>query len=311
MKNKSLLLIISYLLVSVSAQASWLSEITGIGADLTTGEVTIKPPDISAIPKMIENLPKDVSQALLNPAAPYLAGAIRWSKARALERNPEPIPAAVAEKLRPYFPPHIISKVRWTTVGGGFTIDAAIGSWLDQEGAVTLDDVIVFRGVDAGADVAMWAHELTHVIQYDNLGIDTFAFIYSSNWNSLEEQAKNASSMIMADVRAKQNGAESSYRSDFSAANSGKKIEWSQVNDIAKKTIDPASFIWIKDGMTGNNSPVTIVVTKVIIQDAVGNRQQIQIGGPNNVFAPHASGPLLSPPGYTIVGVVAAYESNP
>jgi hypothetical protein len=63
-----------------SAQASWVSEITGVNVDLNRGTVSIKPPNLAAIPPMIQNLPKDVGQALLNPAAPALATAIRFSR---------------------------------------------------------------------------------------------------------------------------------------------------------------------------------------------------------------------------------------
>lgn len=63
-----------------TSEASWLSEITGIDIDLNRGTVSVKPPNLGAIPEMIQNLPKDVGQALLNPAAPALASAIRFSK---------------------------------------------------------------------------------------------------------------------------------------------------------------------------------------------------------------------------------------
>ena len=48
-------------------QASWLSEITGIDIDLNRGSMQVKPPNFAAIPQMIQNLPKDVGQAMLNP----------------------------------------------------------------------------------------------------------------------------------------------------------------------------------------------------------------------------------------------------
>ena len=69
------------LLLSSRADASWLSKITGIHVDLNRGRVSIDKPDVGAIPQMLRNLPKDVGQAMLNPAGTALAAAIRSSRA--------------------------------------------------------------------------------------------------------------------------------------------------------------------------------------------------------------------------------------
>jgi uncharacterized protein DUF4157 len=43
---------------------------------------------------------------------------------------------------------------------------------------VTLIDVIIFRDEQQAADPVLWAHELTHVEQYDRLGVEAFAVQY-------------------------------------------------------------------------------------------------------------------------------------
>ena len=76
MFGKTKVLVACVLLGQVSAaEASWVSEITGVDVDLNRGTVSIKPPNLGAIPQALQNLPKDASQALLNPAAPALASA--------------------------------------------------------------------------------------------------------------------------------------------------------------------------------------------------------------------------------------------
>jgi hypothetical protein len=63
--------------VAVPAQASWLSKITGVHINPSKGEFKVERPDISAIPEMLQNLPKDAAQFFLNPAGAALAEAIR------------------------------------------------------------------------------------------------------------------------------------------------------------------------------------------------------------------------------------------
>ncbi|MNF34651.1 hypothetical protein D3C84_154970 [compost metagenome] len=56
--------------------------------------------------------------------------------------------------------------------------------------AVTLVDVIVFRNQDdAQNNVALWAHELHHVKQYLEWGVEDFARRYTRDYNSVEAPA--------------------------------------------------------------------------------------------------------------------------
>ena len=44
------------------ADASWLSDITGVNIDIPRGQVTFGPPRPDRIPLMLQNLPKDATQ---------------------------------------------------------------------------------------------------------------------------------------------------------------------------------------------------------------------------------------------------------
>lgn len=56
--------------------------------------------------------------------------------------------------------------------------------------AITLIDVVIFQHAhEAEQDVALWAHELLHVQQYLELGVEGFAARYLSDPDSLERPA--------------------------------------------------------------------------------------------------------------------------
>ena len=56
--------------------------------------------------------------------------------------------------------------------------------------AVTLIDTIIFRrAADAEDNIALWAHELKHVQQYQELGVEEFARRYTRNFDDLEGPA--------------------------------------------------------------------------------------------------------------------------
>ena len=56
--------------------------------------------------------------------------------------------------------------------------------------AVTLIDTVIFRrAADAEDNVALWAHELKHVQQYQELGVEEFARRYTRNYDDLEGPA--------------------------------------------------------------------------------------------------------------------------
>lgn len=309
-KKRTTYLFLLTLTASASTNASWLSEITGVHVDLNRGTISVTPPNLGAIPQMIQNLPKDVGQALLNPAAPVVATAIRFSRGQALNRGVQSIPASVRQELAPYFPPQILEKARWTTAGG-MSIDGALKNWFDQEGAITYDEVIVFANVQLTNDVELWAHELTHVLQYSQMGVETFAFQYTIDWDGLESQARSNASQIIASINSTSNGQARSWGYEGQPVAASNRMTWADVNQAAKTAIPPQQCIWINNqaNITGNNCPVAIMVSGVVLRRLFDGYTFIYpCNQPTCLFGPGQSGPLLSPPGHLIVGVTAAYE---
>lgn len=294
---------------NVSAQ-SWLARITGIDIDVHARTVEIKAPDIAAIPEMVKNLPKDVGQALLNPASPVLAAAIRESRGQALRRGVQPVPAAVKKQLAPYFPPSILNNARWTTANG-ISIDGMLKNWFNQEGAVTFDDVIVFSDAALTNNIELWAHELTHVMQYGQLGIDTFAFQYSVNWNGLEGQARDNAGNIVRSINSVSNGGRPSYSYSGETAAVSEQLDWATMNRAAKLAIPAVECIWVnnQNNTTGNKCPVDIMITGVIMRRLSDGYTFTYPCNERSCMIPaNQSGPLLSPQGHVIIGNTAAYE---
>jgi hypothetical protein len=56
---------------------------------------------------------------------------------------------------------------------------------------MTLGEVVVFKDDRlAQGDLGLWAHELTHVMQYQRWGIDGFASRYVTDSAGLEREAR-------------------------------------------------------------------------------------------------------------------------
>jgi hypothetical protein len=295
---------------NVVAAQSVLARITGIDIDVHSRTVEIKPPDLGAVPDMVRNLPKDVGQALLNPASPILAAAIRESRSQALRRGVQPVPAAVKQRLAPYFPPPILNNARWTTANG-VSVDGMLKNMFNQDGAVTFDDVIVFSDAALTTDIELWAHELTHVMQYGQVGIDTFAFLYSTNWNGIESDARANASNIMQSINSVSAGGGQSYSYAGAPAAASQQLNWQVMNEAAKLAIPATDCIWInnQNNTTGNRCPVPIMVTGVIMRRfADGYTFTFPCDEPTCLFRANSSDSLLSPPGHVIIGVTAAFE---
>jgi hypothetical protein len=107
------------------------------------------------------------------------------------------MPPEIRRELAPYFDEAMLEKVRWNTAGRRVSLGTVLAGWYSREGAVTLGDTIVFSNEKAAGQRLLWAHELTHVEQYDELGIDGFALLYTTEWAELEERAReNAREVI-------------------------------------------------------------------------------------------------------------------
>jgi len=163
-------------------------------------------------------------------------------------------------------------------------------------------------------NTSLWAHELTHVLQYNQLGVETFAFQYTTGWSSMESQAQTNQERISQSIQASQNGQPRNWEYiENSSTSTNQPIQWSQINEIAQQSIQPESCIGINQqtNTTGNKCSVPIRVTGVVIQRLQdGYTYTAPCNEPTCNFLPNQTGPLLSPPNHRIIGVTAAYQGN-
>ncbi len=129
--------------------------------------------------------------ALAGAAAPAVAAMILASRDAALASGVEPIPEPIRREIEDYVPADVLDVVRWCAVpcGGELTLQQSTFR-LGLAPAITLDDVIVFaeRG-DALTDPALWVHELMHVMQFREWGLDEFARRYLEDYAAVEKEA--------------------------------------------------------------------------------------------------------------------------
>ena len=143
-----------------------------------------------------------VSAARTNDvAAAALARSIVLSKRNTLAAGAKPIPPNFREALEGHFPPNVLNEVRWSLAGRRVDLGSVLARWALTEGAVTLDDVVVFTSDVGAGNIKLWAHELTHVVQYRELGIRDFSRLYTANWRLLEGRARRNATLVAKAIR--------------------------------------------------------------------------------------------------------------
>ncbi|UYV13784.1 MAG: hypothetical protein NCW75_05740 [Phycisphaera sp.] len=114
-------------------------------------------------------------------AAP-LAAAIRAARNQHAPRA-QPLPEDVKDGLRPYLPSHVLNRAQYAVGTVEITLPNFIGKghkFFDQHKAVVVDDIIVFPTSPPSFDESpyWWAHEVLHVQQYHDMGVEMFAYEY-------------------------------------------------------------------------------------------------------------------------------------
>jgi hypothetical protein len=119
-----------------------------------------------------------------------LAGWISASRSNSIA-NASPIPPAIRVRLTGYIDEAILDRARYQVDDHGLINFGALTLHFNENvGAITLDDVIIFRSeYDALNNTALWAHELTHVKQYQSWGVMDFAISYVRDINGVEDPA--------------------------------------------------------------------------------------------------------------------------
>lgn len=108
----------------------------------------------------------------------------------AARANSLPIPDDIRNALTEYYPAELLETVRYTI--GDYTPDGLAGFAIrnGNAAAVTLIDTVVFSEDHHVENLALWAHEVHHVHQYAEWGLDGFAQRYAFNWNMVEADAR-------------------------------------------------------------------------------------------------------------------------
>lgn len=141
-------------------------------------------PDLGQI--LGSGIPTEITQV----AGPALALWLSQSRAEAAISGTQPIPDAIREQLLRWYPPSVLDAALYK-VGNNGELSAASAMMQNPDiGAVTLVDIIVFRTAEAAeTNVALWAHELKHVQQYQEWGVNGFAQRYTQDFNAVEAPA--------------------------------------------------------------------------------------------------------------------------
>ncbi|MEO8642159.1 DUF4157 domain-containing protein [Pseudomonas sp.] len=143
-------------------------------------------------------LPDVVPDGIYQIAAPALALWLTQARAEAASAGIQPIPPRIREQLLRWYDPSVLDTARYKVSDNGQLSAATAMLQNPDVGAVTLIDIILFRDAQAAEqNVALWAHELKHVQQYQEWGVEGFAQRYTRDFNAVEAPAY----AIQAEVR--------------------------------------------------------------------------------------------------------------
>jgi hypothetical protein len=102
-----------------------------------------------------------------------------------------PIPDDIRAGLAPFYPDETLDKVRYKV--GDISPDGLAGFAIrnGNAAAVTLVDTIIFKDENLTKNLALWAHEVHHVEQFSQWGVNGFAARYAFGWDSVEQEARD------------------------------------------------------------------------------------------------------------------------
>jgi hypothetical protein len=133
--------------------------------------------------------PPAMSPFVVDSLTPFLAGWIAAARDAVKAEGVEPIPESIRAALAGYVPEPTLERVRWRHGASQLVLPQSVIRFGDVQ-AMTLDDVIVFQDRRAALeDPKLWAHELKHVMQFAEWGIDGFAARYLRDYGAIEHEA--------------------------------------------------------------------------------------------------------------------------
>jgi hypothetical protein len=140
-----------------------------------------------------------IAPGLLDYAASALGTLIEEARQQAIADGVRPVPPGVYRSLLGYFPAALLQRCRFATgTARVLTLPALAFSYGDAT-AITLGDVVLFKSEHvADTDLKVWAHELTHVMQYQRWGIEGFAERYVRDSGAVEQEAIDNANRFIA-----------------------------------------------------------------------------------------------------------------
>lgn len=126
----------------------------------------------------------------LNMAAAALAQALVQSRDAAWAVGTDPMPPHIREALLAWYPAELLDSIEYRT---GIAEDSTLQSLSIRYGeatAIALVDTIVFaEAQDAQTNIALWAHEVKHIEQFQRWGLIGFAQAYVRDHQAVEAEA--------------------------------------------------------------------------------------------------------------------------
>jgi hypothetical protein len=131
-----------------------------------------------------------IAPQLQDYASEALAALIEDARRQAIADGVSAIPPGIYRSLLGFFPADPLQKARFA-MGRTDTLDLPSLTFTYGDAiAMTLGEVIIFRSErDAKTDTTLWAHEMTHVMQYQRWGIEGFADRYVRDSAAVEREA--------------------------------------------------------------------------------------------------------------------------
>lgn len=155
----------------------------GVGAPMSAG----------AEKSIEERTTQAVNDILVQQGAPVLQVLIARSRDEAMHAGVLPIPAEIRQHLVGFIPDVVLDVAHYRVQGGNDLTLQVNAIRYGDTAAITLDHVIVFKKIeDALHNPKLWAHELTHVAQYQRWGIRDFSIRYLRNFQAVEKEAYEA-----------------------------------------------------------------------------------------------------------------------
>ncbi len=125
-----------------------------------------------------------------------LAEWIRTSRNEALAAGTALIPPHIRNEMLVLFSKELLTSVRYRVGWGNELALPANAFRFGGADGITLDYVIVFLSRESAQNLELWAHELGHVKQYKDWGIDEFAKRYLRSRTAVEKDAEKAANMF-------------------------------------------------------------------------------------------------------------------